>query len=64
MNFGDTPAQARVHVPWDDLGGSSWRLEDLLSGDRFDRSGDEMQDAGLYVELGPWCAHLLKVRGL
>ena len=64
VNFADTPAQARVHVPWDDLGGRSWRLEDLLSGDSFDRSGDEMQDAGLYVELGPWRAHLFKVREL
>ena len=64
VNFADTPAQAHVHVPWDDLGGRSWRLEDPLSGDGCDRNGDEMQNVGLYVELSPWRAHLLKVRGL
>jgi hypothetical protein len=32
----------------------AWHLDDPLSGDAFDRSGDGMRDAGLYVELGPW----------
>jgi hypothetical protein len=61
IHFGPDTAQARVQVPWDDLRGRTWRLDDALSGDSYDRSGDEMRDAGLYVELGPWKCHLFRV---
>ena len=54
VNFSGERAQAHVHVSWDDLRGKFWRLSDVLRGETFDRSGDEMRDAGLYVELGPW----------
>jgi hypothetical protein len=62
INFRPDASQARVHVPWDELGGKMWRLDDALSGETYDRSGDEMRDAGLYVDLGPWECHLLRVR--
>jgi hypothetical protein len=63
VNFGQEASQARVHVPWDELRGKSWRLFDALSGEAYDRSGDEMRDAGLYVDLGPWQCHLFQVGG-
>ena len=62
VNFSDGTAQARVHVPWDELRGKTWRLNDVLSGESYDRSGDEMRDAGLYVDLGPWQCHLFQLR--
>jgi hypothetical protein len=62
INFGPEPAQARIHVPWDELRGKQWRLTDALSGDVYDRSGDEMREAGLYVDLAPWQCHLLEMR--
>jgi hypothetical protein len=61
VNLSDQTAQARVRIPWDDLAGRTWRLADALSGDSFERSGDEMRDAGLYVALAPWCAHFVHV---
>jgi len=64
INFRQQAAQARVQVPWDELGGKTWRLSDVLSGESYDRSGDEMRDAGLYVDLGPWQCHLFQVRAL
>ncbi len=60
INFSDAPAQARVRFPWDDLWIRNWRLTDLLSGAAYDRVGNEMQDAGLYVELPAWGFHLLR----
>ncbi len=60
INFGPQSAQARVRVPWDELRGKQWRLIDTLSGDSYDRSGDEMRDAGLYVDLAPWQCHLFE----
>jgi len=64
VNFGQEAAQARVQVPWDELRGRQWRLDDMLSGDTYDRDGNEMRDAGLYVDLGPWQCHVFQVRAL
>ena len=61
INFREGTAQAHVHVPWDELRGRTSRLDDLLSGETYDRSGDEMRVAGLYVDLKPWQCHLFQV---
>jgi hypothetical protein len=64
INFHQEAAQARVHVPWDKLIGKEWRLNDVLSGDSYDRSVDEIRDAGLYVDLKPWGYHFFQVKEL
>jgi hypothetical protein len=64
IHFGQDTAQARVHLPWYELRGKTWRLDDALSSEVYDRSGDEMRDAGLYVEMGPWKCHLFRVSAL
>jgi hypothetical protein len=64
LNFCHETVQARVHVPWDELRGKQWRLSDLLSDESYDRSGDEMRDAGLYFELKPWQCHLFQLRAV
>ena len=64
VNFSDGTAQARVHGLWHELRGETWRLHDVLSGNIYDRSGDEMRDAGLYVDLEPWQCHLFRVRAV
>jgi len=64
IHFGDGSAQARVQLPWDELRGKTWRLEDALSGEAYARSGDEMRNEGLYVELGPWKCQIFQVSAL
>jgi len=64
INFRQEAAQAHVQVPWDELREKTWRLSDVLSGASYDRSGDEMREAGLYVDLQPWQCHLFQVRAL
>ena len=59
INFADEPASARIHPPWNDLAGRTWRLEDLLSGQVFVRDGTEIAGDGLYVRLAPWEFHVL-----
>jgi hypothetical protein len=61
INFDEGHSQALVPVPWDELKGRSWRLVDVLSDETFDRSGDEMSGPGLYVDLGPWKYHFLRL---
>jgi hypothetical protein len=64
VNFSEATVQALVRVPWDELRGRTWRLNDVLSGESYDRSGNDMWDAGLYVELKPWKCHLFQARAV
>jgi len=61
INFSDQPTQALVRVLMDELRGKNWRLNDLMAGETYDRSGDEMRDSGLYVDLKPWQCHFFKL---
>jgi Alpha amylase, catalytic domain len=58
VNDADDPAAGRVHLPWNDVAGQAWHLHDLLTGERFDRDGDEIAAEGLFVRLGPWGVHV------
>jgi len=57
INLSDSSVQARVQIPWADVRGETWHLSDVFSGATYDRDGDEMQAAGLYLELEPWNCH-------
>jgi hypothetical protein len=61
VNLSDTPSQAMVQLPWDDLSGREWRLNDLLSQAVYERAGDAMRQPGLYVGLVSWGFHLLRL---
>ncbi len=61
INWGPIAAQALVRVPWDGVRGRQWQLTDALSGASYARSGDEMQDAGIYVDLGSWKYHVFQM---
>ena len=51
-------------MSWDELRGATWRLDDGLSGDVYERDGNEMRDSGLYVDLAPWQCHIFHMRAL
>jgi hypothetical protein len=61
VNLSGDGAQCRVALPWEALRGREWRLTDLLGGRVYDREGDDLASAGLYVDLSPWAAHVLAV---
>ncbi len=61
VNLAGQDAQARVRLPWSDLGGRTWQLRDELGGDPFERDGDELQAQGLYVGMRPWEPYFLNV---
>jgi hypothetical protein len=64
LNFSAGASQALVHPPWDELRGKTWRLNDVLTGETYDRGGNDLRDSGLYVDLAPWQSHLFQVRAL
>jgi hypothetical protein len=59
VNLSDAPAQARVRLPWGELGGRNWTLTDRLDGRSIDRAGDELAAEGLFVALEPWESYFL-----
>jgi hypothetical protein len=61
VNLSPIRAQGRVRLPWGDLARRAWKLADRLSGDHFERSGDELASQGLYVALEAWEPHFLTV---
>jgi hypothetical protein len=63
VNLGDAPASGHVLLPWDEFRGREWQLDDAASGERYERSGDDLRD-GLYVALDPWSWHLFDVTPL
>ena len=63
VNLGDVPATGHVSLPWDDLRGHTWQLDDASSGARYERGGDDLRD-GLYVALDPWSWHLFELTPL
>lgn len=60
VNFSEHPAQARVAPGWPDLGAGKWVLNDVFSGEGYERVGSEIATNGLYVELGPWRYHFFQ----
>jgi Alpha amylase, catalytic domain len=60
VNLSDSPAQARIHLPWGDAEGAMWQLTDALSGAAYERDGSEIQAQGLYIELDPWHCHVFE----
>jgi hypothetical protein len=61
INFSAAPAQARIHVPWEDVRGRSWRLSDPMSNEAFERDGDDLAGPGMFVSLEPWRWHVLRL---
>jgi hypothetical protein len=60
VNLSDHKSQGRVRLPWDELAGSSWRLNDVFTDEVYERDGSEMRHLGLYVDLEGWGFHFLK----
>jgi hypothetical protein len=62
VNYSSEQAQARIQLPWDELRGKTWHLDDALSEEIYDRNGGEMRDEGLYVDLKPWKYNLFEMK--
>jgi glycosidase len=60
VNLSDRSAQAHIQVPWEGAHWKNWQLHDALSGAIYERSVNQIQVEGLYVDLEPWGCHLLE----
>jgi glycosidase len=56
VNFAANQSQCYVRLPFADLAGSQWRLQDLMSDAVYDRDGTDLQNRGFYLDVPPWRA--------
>jgi hypothetical protein len=54
VNYAPHQSQCYVRLPFGDLGGTAWRLRDLMGTAIHDRDGDSLQAGGLYLDAAPW----------
>jgi glycosidase len=61
VNAGAVRGQCFVRLPFGDLEGRQWRLEDLLGDAVYIRDGGEMQTWGLFLDEPPWKAQVFSL---
>lgn len=59
VNYSGHTAQGRLRISPELVSGQPFAFRDALTGEIYIRSLDEVITMGLFVELGPWGAHLL-----
>jgi hypothetical protein len=54
VNYADHQSQCYMRLPWPDLAGRQWRLEDEMGDAVYDRHGDDLHYRGLFMDVAPW----------
>jgi Alpha amylase, catalytic domain len=60
VNLGEETARGHLALPWADVAGRDWQLDDPTTGVSLRRAGGDLASS-LYIELGPWGWHLFRV---
>jgi hypothetical protein len=62
VNYGPTQAQCRVTLDMPELRGRACTLVDLLGDARYEREGDELTGAGLFLDMPAWGRHVFELQ--
>ena len=54
INYAPNQSQCYVELPFADLAGSTWQLEDQMAELVYQRDGSELQSRGLYLDVRAW----------
>jgi hypothetical protein len=54
VNYAPNQSQCYVRLPYADLDGNDWRLQDHLGGAVYERNGSDLQSRGLFLDARPW----------
>jgi hypothetical protein len=63
VNFAPHQSQCCMRLPYTDLDGAQWRLQDQLAEVAYDRDGGDLQARGLYVDAEPWQTSVFALTG-
>jgi hypothetical protein len=56
VNYAPNKSQCHVRLPFSDLAGRQWRLQDQMSSASYDWNGNDLVGRGLYLDMAPWQA--------
>ena len=56
VNYAPNQSQCYVRLPFADLAGASWHLQNVLGPGTYDRDGHELTERGLFLDVPPWNA--------
>ncbi len=56
VNYAPHQGQCLVRLPFADLAGKKWLLQDQLCPASYEWNGDDLQDGGLFLDMAPWQA--------
>jgi hypothetical protein len=54
VNYAPNQSQCHVRLPFADLAGKKWQLQDQLTSASYDWNGDDLQGRGLFLDMSPW----------
>jgi hypothetical protein len=63
VNFAPNQSQCYVRLPFTDLAGRPWQLQDQLEEIVYDRDGTELESRGLYLDVPPWQTFVFALTG-
>jgi hypothetical protein len=56
VNYAPNQSQCHAHLPFPDLAGKEWQLQDQLQPASYEWNGDDLQGKGLFLDMTPWQA--------
>jgi hypothetical protein len=59
VNNASNQSQCYVRIPFPDLAGSQWKLQNQMGPDGYDRDGDDLASRGLFLDMSPWQAAVI-----
>ncbi len=64
VNYSQNQGQCRLRLPFGELGGEQWRLQDMMSENSYDRDGNELLSQGLWLDMPAWGYHVFDINKL
>ena len=64
VNYAPNQSQCYLRLPFSDLAGRQWQLQDLIGTASYERKGNELQARGLYLDLPSWQYHVFELKAL
>ena len=61
VNYAPNQSQCYVRLPFADLAGGKWRLQDQMGQAIYDRDGSDLQSGGFYLDATPWQASIFSL---
>ncbi len=61
VNYAPNQSQCYVRLPFDELKGCRWSLEDQIGNAAYVRDGSDLESRGLYLDESPWRAYVFSL---